>query len=280
MLRPCLSERMPGRQLLGGHSVWTLQERSCGAPTDLSVGLCITDCLSCRCDAGRFNRMATVFQRLGRHMNNRYAQPGTFPWHFHRAGRSISSRIFYPVIAVATSTGTRWQDSLSAACIRKAHCDLSFLVALVACASLSQVLCSTWKDDGTTVFSAGCDKQVKMWPLMQAGAQATTVGVHDAPIKDISWIPEMQLLVTASWDKSLRLEPCRHCCTRGLLVAHVLEVYSGAVDGLLSRESRGWQNLVAPGMSLSEAGVVAKPHLLCDRLFWLLRQMRLPCSGY
>ncbi|KAL1308951.1 protein RAE1 isoform X2 [Arachis hypogaea] len=24
------------------------------------------------------------------------------------------------------------------------------------------VLCSTWKDDGTTVFSGGCDKQVKM----------------------------------------------------------------------------------------------------------------------
>nr|XP_025668544.1 protein RAE1 isoform X2 [Arachis hypogaea] len=26
----------------------------------------------------------------------------------------------------------------------------------------NQVLCSTWKDDGTTVFSGGCDKQVKM----------------------------------------------------------------------------------------------------------------------
>ncbi|KAF3792386.1 RAE1 protein, partial [Nymphaea thermarum] len=52
------------------------------------------------------------------------------------------------------------------------------------------VLCSAWKDDGTTVFSAGCDKQAKMWPLM-AGGQATTVAMHDAPIKDIAWIPEM-----------------------------------------------------------------------------------------
>ncbi|XP_039157874.1 protein RAE1 [Eucalyptus grandis] len=64
------------------------------------------------------------------------------------------------------------------------------------------VLCSTWKDDGTTVFSGGCDKQVKMWPL--SGGQPMTVAMHDAPIKEISWIPEMNLLVTGSWDKTLR----------------------------------------------------------------------------
>lgn len=65
------------------------------------------------------------------------------------------------------------------------------------------VLCSAWKDDGTTVFSAGCDKQVKMWPLT-SGGQAVTVGAHDQPIKDVDWIPEMNLLVTASWDKTVR----------------------------------------------------------------------------
>eukprot|EP00270_Netrium_digitus_P010877 TRINITY_DN3405_c0_g1_i1.p1 TRINITY_DN3405_c0_g1~~TRINITY_DN3405_c0_g1_i1.p1 ORF type:complete len:361 (-),score=61.70 TRINITY_DN3405_c0_g1_i1:178-1233(-) len=66
------------------------------------------------------------------------------------------------------------------------------------------VLCSCWKDDGITVFSAGCDKQVKMWPIMSGQQQGVTVGMHDAPIKDIAWIPEMNLLATASWDKSLR----------------------------------------------------------------------------
>lgn len=65
-----------------------------------------------------------------------------------------------------------------------------------------QVLCSTWKDDGTTVFSGGCDKQVKMWPL--SGSQPVTVGMHDAPVKELAWIPEMSLLVTGSWDKTLR----------------------------------------------------------------------------
>lgn len=71
--------------------------------------------------------------------------------------------------------------------------------------SFWQVLCSAWKDDGTTVFSAGCDKQAKMWPLM-AGGQATTVAMHDAPIKELAWIPEMNVLVTGGWDKTLR-----HC---------------------------------------------------------------------
>lgn len=31
-----------------------------------------------------------------------------------------------------------------------------------------------------------------------------TVAMHDAPIKEIAWIPEMSVLVTGSWDKTLR----------------------------------------------------------------------------
>ncbi|KAJ8622949.1 hypothetical protein MRB53_031478 [Persea americana] len=67
------------------------------------------------------------------------------------------------------------------------------------------VLCSAWKDDGTAVFSGGCDKQVKMWPLM-SGGQPVTVAMHDAPVKELAWVPEMNLLVTGSWDKTLRCE--------------------------------------------------------------------------
>ncbi|XP_047339065.1 protein RAE1-like [Impatiens glandulifera] len=65
------------------------------------------------------------------------------------------------------------------------------------------VLCSTWKDDGTTVFSGGCDNQVKMWPLL-SGGQPVTVAMHDAPVKEVAWIPEMSLLVSGSWDKTVR----------------------------------------------------------------------------
>lgn len=66
-----------------------------------------------------------------------------------------------------------------------------------------KALCSTWKDDGTTVFTGGCDKQVKMWQL-SSGGQPVTVGMHDAAVKDLAWIPEINLLATGSWDKTLR----------------------------------------------------------------------------
>ncbi|XP_048563770.1 protein RAE1-like [Triticum urartu] len=65
------------------------------------------------------------------------------------------------------------------------------------------VLCSAWKDDGTTVFSGGCDKVVKMWPLL-SGGQATAFSGHEAPVKELAWIPQMSLLVSGSWDKTLR----------------------------------------------------------------------------
>lgn len=53
------------------------------------------------------------------------------------------------------------------------------------------------------MFTGGCDKQVKMWPLL-SGGQPVTVAMHDAPVKELAWIPEMNLLVTGSWDKTLR----------------------------------------------------------------------------
>jgi mRNA export factor len=65
------------------------------------------------------------------------------------------------------------------------------------------VLCSAWKDDGSTVFTGGCDNKGKMWNLA-AGGQEQQVAQHDAPIKACKWIPEMNMLVTGSWDKTLR----------------------------------------------------------------------------
>jgi WD40 repeat protein len=50
-----------------------------------------------------------------------------------------------------------------------------------------QALLSAWKDDGTTVFSGGCDKLVKLWPLL-SGGQATALSGHEAPVKQVAWI--------------------------------------------------------------------------------------------
>nr|AFK45199.1 unknown [Medicago truncatula] len=42
-----------------------------------------------------------------------------------------------------------------------------------------------------------------MWPLL-SGGQPVTVAMHDAPIKEIAWIPEMSLLATGSLDKTVK----------------------------------------------------------------------------
>ncbi|BBG96054.1 Transducin/WD40 repeat-like superfamily protein [Prunus dulcis] len=111
---------------------------------------------------------------------------------------SISSLSFSPKsnILVATS----WDNQVRCWEIHQSGTNLASQPK-AAISHDHPVLCSTWKEDGTTVFSGGCDKQVKMWPL---GGQPVTVAMHDAPITEIAWIPEMSLLVTGSWDKTLK----------------------------------------------------------------------------
>lgn len=53
------------------------------------------------------------------------------------------------------------------------------------------------------MFSGGCDKQVKMWPLL-SGGQAMTIAMHEAPVKEVAWIPELSLLASGSWDKTIK----------------------------------------------------------------------------
>ena len=64
------------------------------------------------------------------------------------------------------------------------------------------VLCAAWHHDGASVFSGGCDKQVKRWDL---GSNAQSqVAAHDAPVRHLAWIPELSMLVTGGWDRQLR----------------------------------------------------------------------------
>jgi len=64
------------------------------------------------------------------------------------------------------------------------------------------VLCGCWSGDGTKVFSGGCDNKAKLWIL--ATNQSTQIGQHAAPIKALSWVDEIQCLMTASWDKTVK----------------------------------------------------------------------------
>lgn len=51
------------------------------------------------------------------------------------------------------------------------------------------------------MFAGGCKNQAFQWDL--ATNQTKVVGAHSAPIKECKWIPEANMLATASWDKTL-----------------------------------------------------------------------------
>ena len=64
------------------------------------------------------------------------------------------------------------------------------------------VLTTAWSGDGSAVFAGGCDNTVKMWNL--GTNQQQQVAQHDAPVRHCSFIPQMNMLVTGSWDKTLK----------------------------------------------------------------------------
>ncbi|KAM9978869.1 hypothetical protein ACTFIY_012602 [Dictyostelium cf. discoideum] len=64
------------------------------------------------------------------------------------------------------------------------------------------ILCTDWSGDGTKVFTGGVDGKGKCWNL--ATNQMVQVAQHTAPIKECFWIEESNVLVTASWDKTLK----------------------------------------------------------------------------
>ncbi len=64
------------------------------------------------------------------------------------------------------------------------------------------ILCSTWSGDNSRIFLGGCDSQARMWSL--GANQVVQVAQHAGPIKEIAYINELNLLLTASWDKSLK----------------------------------------------------------------------------
>lgn len=65
-------------------------------------------------------------------------------------------------------------------------------------------LCTAFNADGSTLFAGGADAEglVKMWQLGQPTPQ--TVGKHDGVICKIFYVPELNTVVTGSWDRTVR----------------------------------------------------------------------------
>lgn len=68
------------------------------------------------------------------------------------------------------------------------------------------VLSTCFNHDGTTVFSGGCDNVVLSWDLITN--QSVVATEHSAPVKFVHWLADKNLLMTGSWDQTVKfLDP-------------------------------------------------------------------------
>mmetsp|Transcript_9115 Transcript_9115/g.11493 ORF Transcript_9115/g.11493 Transcript_9115/m.11493 type:complete len:346 (+) Transcript_9115:46-1083(+) len=77
----------------------------------------------------------------------------------------------------------------------------------------SPVLCSTFSPDGSTVFTGGADKAVRMWSLGQQLSTPNSVpqqiGAHNSPVKAVGFLQSTNLIVSGGWDKKLNFWDAR-----------------------------------------------------------------------
>ncbi|CAK9297038.1 unnamed protein product [Gordionus sp. m RMFG-2023] len=106
----------------------------------------------------------------------------------------MGSQLNYMLASSWDQTVRIWELQSTGNCVPKAMQKLD-----------APVLSACWSDDGTKIFTAGCDKTSRMWDL--TSNQMIQVAQHDAPIKTIHYIkaPNYTSLLTGSWDKTLKL---------------------------------------------------------------------------
>jgi len=64
------------------------------------------------------------------------------------------------------------------------------------------VLCTAWNGDGSKVFAGGTDCKVFAWDL--ESHLRTQIGLHMGGVSKMVWVESLHLLLTGSWDKSLK----------------------------------------------------------------------------
>jgi WD40 repeat protein len=64
------------------------------------------------------------------------------------------------------------------------------------------VLNACFNADGSAAISGGADNTVRIWQF-GASAGATVVGRHDQPVKSVHWVPNLNMIVSGSWDNTV-----------------------------------------------------------------------------
>ncbi|XP_074928589.1 mitotic checkpoint protein BUB3 isoform X1 [Chelonoidis abingdonii] len=82
--------------------------------------------------------------------------------------------------------------------------------------------------DPTHAWSGGLDQQLKMHDLNTD--QENLVGTHDAPIRCVEYCPEVNVMVTGSWDQTVKLWDPRTPCNAGTF-SQPEKVYTLSVSG-------------------------------------------------
>ncbi|MEE6486534.1 hypothetical protein FKM82_014629 [Ascaphus truei] len=82
--------------------------------------------------------------------------------------------------------------------------------------------------DPTHAWSGGLDLQLKMHDLNTDGE--SVVGSHDAPIRCVEFCPEVNVMVTGSWDQTVKLWDPRTPCNAGTF-SQPDKVYTLSVSG-------------------------------------------------
>ncbi|KAI4586909.1 hypothetical protein MJG53_004696 [Ovis ammon polii x Ovis aries] len=82
--------------------------------------------------------------------------------------------------------------------------------------------------DPTRAWSGGLDHQLKMHDLNTD--QENLVGTHDAPIRCVEYCPEVNVMVTGSWDQTVKLWDPRTPCNAGTF-SQPEKVYTLSVSG-------------------------------------------------
>lgn len=58
-------------------------------------------------------------------------------------------------------------------------------------------LCCAWSQDGSKLFSGGCDNTVQMRDLN--GNATQQIGQHNGPVSCVKYLPQHNLIMTAGW---------------------------------------------------------------------------------